>query len=65
MAKIRKESGSDTNKLIAMGGLLAISIGLFYYFSEASFLLRVVGVTVAFTASAGIFFTTNRGKGRC
>ncbi len=62
MAQAEKISAVDRIKWVTMSGLLAVSTVLFYYFSEVSFLFRVLGLVAAFVVAASIFFTTEKGK---
>ncbi len=58
-AKVETEgSGLDTVKLVASIALLASAVVAFYYFSDRSLLLRVLGLLAVTGVSLGIMATT-------
>ncbi len=58
-AKVETEgSGLDTVKLVASIALLAGAVVAFYYFSDRSLLLRVLGLLAVTGVSLGIMATT-------
>lgn len=57
-----QSSSLDTVKLFIALLLVVLSLGGFYYFSDISFLYRVLGLLAVVIAAAAIFFTTARGK---
>lgn len=52
------------NRLLLLLGfiLIAVSVGGYYYFSEYSFTLRVVGLLVTLFAAILVLFQTTQGK---
>jgi len=52
----------DIIKLVIAVLLVILSLGGFYYFSEASLLYRVLGLLAVVIAASAIAFTTARGK---
>ncbi len=67
MAKAAKEAGpqaaaNDKSKVMAAGAVIALSLFLFYYFSEGSFFYRVLGFVGGLLVAAGLFFTTTQGR---
>lgn len=57
-----QSSPLDTVKLFIALLLVILSLGGFYYFSEASLLYRVLGLLAMVIAASAIVFTTARGK---
>jgi len=57
-----QSSSLDTIKLFIAITLVLLSLGGFYYFSEASLLYRVLGLLATIAAASAIVFTTTRGK---
>lgn len=55
-------SGLDSVKLIAALVILTIGIFAYYFFSDSSNLLRVIGVLVSAGIAVAVFATTGRGK---
>ena len=61
--KAEATSGAlDTAKLVAAVAVLLAGIVAYYYFSEASLLLRVLGLLACLAAGAGIVFLTAQGR---
>ncbi|SIT70712.1 protein translocase subunit secE/sec61 gamma [Ectothiorhodosinus mongolicus] len=55
-------SGLDTAKLVVAVALLVGGVFTFYWFSDASTLLRVVGLLAFVAVAVGIIFTTGMGR---
>ena len=59
---VLQSKGIDKFKNLLSSGLIALSIGLFYYFSDESLLFRVLGIAVAVIVAASVFLTTDKGR---
>ena len=55
-------SALDTVKLILAIGILLGGIVGYYYYEDASVLLRAAGMVLAVAAALGVFFTTVQGQ---
>ncbi|MBK1674405.1 preprotein translocase subunit SecE [Ectothiorhodospira shaposhnikovii] len=55
-------AGFDTVKLLAAVGLLVAGVVGFYWFSDGSTLLRVLGLLAISGVAVGIVFTTAKGR---
>jgi preprotein translocase subunit SecE len=56
-----QSSRLDTFKLLSAALILGVALVAFYYFSDSSLLVRVIGLLVAVGAAVGISLTTERG----
>ncbi len=56
------QEAGDRAKLTTAGLVLVASLVLFYYFADASFFYRLLGLVGGFLVALGIFFTTARGR---
>ena len=63
VAKVETEVSNklDTFKLVVAIAILLAGIGGFYYYADASFLYRVLGLVGMVIVAAGIAFTTSTG----
>ena len=52
----------DTVKLVAAVGIAAAAIFAFYYYSDTSLLVRVIGLLAAVGVAVAIFLTTEMGS---
>ncbi len=55
-------SGLDKAKLWSAAVIVAVAVASFYYFSEHSLLVRVLGLLLAATAAGAIGYQTEKGR---
>ena len=55
-------SATDKYKKLLAAAIVVLAVGLFYYFIDASLLLRVLGMVAAVLLATGLFLTTEQGN---